>query len=49
MSEMQLKALLEGLEVPNYDWWKVQPPEAFLKLGEAIATQAKMAEGARRK
>ena len=49
MSELQLKSLLEGLEVPNYEWWKTQPPEALLKLGEAIANQAKRAEGARDK
>ena len=36
-----LIALLEGLEVPNHEWWISQCPDALRVLGVAIASQAK--------
>lgn len=41
MTPMHLSALLEGLDVPNPEWWMFQPPEALRALGKAISDQAK--------
>lgn len=43
MTTTHLHALLEGLDVPNPDWWMMQPPEALRALGKAISDQAKWA------
>lgn len=42
MSYEQLKSLLEGLDVPNPDFWMLQPPGVLRELGKAISDQAKI-------
>ena len=39
-----LKALAEGLEIPNIEWYITKDPQALRLVGEAIARQAKQAE-----
>lgn len=43
MTLMHLRALLEGLDVPDPGWWVVQTPDALRALGKAISDQAKLA------
>mgnify|MGYP006877781003 CR=1 FL=1 len=43
MTPTHLMALLEGLDVPNPQWWAMQPPDALRALGKAISDQAKQA------
>lgn len=46
LREIQLRALLTGLDCPQQEFWLNQPPEAFLHLGKAISGQAKRAPDA---
>ncbi len=41
MSINHLLELLEGLEVPNPQWWASKPPGVLRSLGKAISGQAK--------
>jgi hypothetical protein len=36
-------ALMEGLEIPNPEWYLQQHPEVLMRIGRAIAHQAKQA------
>lgn len=36
-----LRALMEGLEIPNPEWWLDRHPDLLRLLGKSIADQAK--------
>jgi len=38
--DKRLKALLDGLKVPDAEWWNKQPVEAIHELGACIAEKA---------
>ncbi len=43
MALEHLKALLEGLQIPDAEKWLEFPPEYLKQLGHTIATQANLA------
>ena len=40
---LHFAALMEGLEIPNIEWYLKQDPEIIRRVGVAIAHQAKQA------